>query len=69
MDAENTDSTGEIVGGLTVVQAEGDRWRICGLSSIYTLFGSLDAKQGQLLKYSRWSDPLATVTFASVLFS
>ncbi len=50
------------------VQAEEDRRRICGLSSIYTLLSTLDAEQGQLLKYSRWPDPIGTVTFASVIF-
>ena len=52
-----------------VVQAEGDRWRICGLSSIYTLLAALDAQQGQLLKYGQWPEPVGTVTFASVIFS
>lgn len=51
-----------------VVQAEGDRWRICGFSSIYTLLGTVDARQGQLLKYSQWPDPAGTVTFASMIF-
>jgi len=50
------------------VQAEEDRRRICGFSSIYTLLSTLDAEQGQLLKYSRWPDPSGTVTFASVIF-
>ncbi len=55
-------------GFFRVVQTEGDRWRICGLSSIYTLLGTLDAQRGQLLKYSQWPDPFGTVTFASVIF-
>ena len=50
------------------VQTEEDRWRVCGLSSIYTLLGTLDARQGQLLKYTQWPDPVGTVTFASVIF-
>jgi len=56
-------------GFFRVVQTEKDRRRICGLSSIYTLLGSLDAERGQLLKYSQWPDPVGTVTFASVIFS
>jgi AmmeMemoRadiSam system protein B len=55
-------------GFFSAVQAEGDRWRICGLSSIYTLLGALSAEQGKLLKYSQWPDPTGTVTFASVVF-
>jgi hypothetical protein len=50
------------------VRAEEDRRRICGFSSIYTLLSTLDAKQGRLLKYSRWPDPMGTVTFASIIF-
>ena len=55
-------------GFFDVVRAEGDRWRICGLSSIYTLLGALEAEQGQLLKYSQWPDQVGTVTFASAIF-
>ena len=55
-------------GFFRVIQTEWDRWRICGLSSIYALLGTLDAKQGQLLKYSQWPDPVGTVTFASAIF-
>jgi len=59
---------GDAEGLFAAVQAEEDRRRICGLSSIYTLLGTLGAKQGKLLKYSQWPDPSGTVTFASVIF-
>jgi AmmeMemoRadiSam system protein B len=55
-------------GFFAAVQAEEDRLRICGLSSIYTLLGTLGAGQGKLLNYSQWPDPSGTVTFASVIF-
>ena len=59
---------GDAEGFFGAIEAEGDRWRICGLSSIYTLLGALEPERGKLLKYSQWPDPVGTVTFASVIF-
>ncbi len=59
---------GDAEGFFRFVQTEEDRWRICGLSSIYTMLGALEKEQGHLLKYSQWPDPAGAVTFASVIF-
>jgi len=51
------------------VAGDGDRRRICGLSPIYALLRSVEAKSGGLLRYAQWPDPQGTVTFASAAFS
>lgn len=51
------------------VARDGDRRRICGLSPIYALLRSVEAKSGLLLRYAQWPDPQGTVTFAGVAFS
>jgi hypothetical protein len=52
------------------IQKEGDRRRICGFPSIYALLNLIEAKEGKLLKYSRWQDSSleSFVTFASMAF-
>ena len=47
---------------------DGDRRRICGFSSIYTLLHAIGPAQGALLKYGQWPDPNGTVTFAALCF-
>jgi AmmeMemoRadiSam system protein B len=48
------------------ILAEGDRRRICGLPSIYTLLSLLQAEEIRLLNYGQAFHPQATVTFASL---
>lgn len=56
-------------GGLyALVAQDGDRRRICGLSSIYAVLATLPAGQGRLLHYGQWPDPEGTVSFASMSF-
>lgn len=50
------------------VAADGDRRRICGLSPIYALLRTVDARPGVLRRYEQWPDPQGVVTFASVVF-
>jgi len=52
-----------------VVQ-DGDCYRVCGTSSIYTMLRVMDAEEGTLLKYDRAVDRKAQslVSFASVVF-
>jgi hypothetical protein len=52
------------------IQEEGDKRRICGFPSIYALLNLIEAKEGKLLKYSRWQDSQlhSFVTFASMAF-
>jgi MEMO1 family protein len=52
------------------VAADGDRRRICGLSSIYLMLRSLDAPPGELLAYAQVDDPTrsSVVSFASVVY-
>lgn len=52
------------------ISRDGDRRRICGTSSIYTMLRALDAAEGRLLRYDRMVDPQtdSCVTFASMAF-
>ena len=52
------------------ISRDGDRRRICGTSSIYTMLHAMDASEGQLLRYDRTVDPKtdSAVTFASMAF-
>jgi AmmeMemoRadiSam system protein B len=52
------------------IQKEGDRRRICGYPSIYTLLSVDGAKEGRLLKYDQSHNPemQSAVTFASLAF-
>ena len=56
-------------GFFALVARGGDRRRICGLSPIYALLRTVEARSGVLLRYGQWPDPQGTVTFASVAFS
>lgn len=55
-------------GFLENIMADGDRRRICGLSSIYTMLKAMDAGSGKLLKYQYFPDPNGTVSFAGMTF-
>lgn len=50
------------------IRADGDRRKICGLSSIYTMLSVMEAREGRLLKYQYFPDPAGTVSFASMAF-
>ena len=53
-----------------VVAREGDRTRVCGVSSIYTMLHAAGAERGELLNYDRTVDQEAQslVSFASMAF-
>ncbi len=57
-------------GFFSSILKEGDRRRICGLSAIYAMLHSLDAKEGKLLKYGQAFTPetRSVVSFASLAF-
>jgi len=57
-------------GFFRTVSRDGDRRRICGTSSIYTMLRAMDASEGRLLRYDRTVDPQtdSCVTFASAAF-
>lgn len=52
------------------ISRDGDRRRICGTSSIYTMLHAMNASEGRLLRYDRTVDPQtdSAVTFASMAF-
>ena len=50
------------------VAADGDRRRICGLSSIYAVLHALGGRRGALKRYGLWPDPEGIVSYASVVF-
>ncbi len=61
---------GDPEGFFDVIRREGDRHRVCGTSSIYTMLKVLDVEKGQLLKYDQAVDHEAEslVSFASMVF-
>ena len=61
-------AAGDPAGFFESVRADGDRRRICGLSSIYALLRALPDARGTLRHYGQWPDPQAVVTHASVVF-
>jgi AmmeMemoRadiSam system protein B len=50
------------------IQGERNRRNICGVSALYTLLSTVQARSGKLLHYGQWPDPQGTVTFATVAF-
>lgn len=52
------------------ISRDGDRRRICGTSSIYTMLRAMDAAEGRVLRYDRTVDSQtdSCVTFASMAF-
>jgi hypothetical protein len=61
---------GDAEGFFRAVAADGDRRRICGLSSIYLLLRCVDVPRGELLAYAQANDAVGTsiVSFASVVY-
>ena len=57
-------------GFFKTIQRDGDRRRICGTSSIYTMLQVMNASEGRLLNYDRTVDPQtdSAVTYASMAF-
>ena len=57
-------------GFFSSISREGDRRRICGLPSIYSMLKILDANRGKLLKYDQAFTPetQSVVSFASLAF-
>lgn len=57
-------------GFFSSISRERDRRRICGLPAIYTLLKTMEAREGQLLKYGQAFTPdnHSVVTFASLAF-
>ncbi|MEN3027562.1 MAG: AmmeMemoRadiSam system protein B [Chlorobiota bacterium] len=53
-----------------LIAAVEDRYRICGLSPVYTLLAALQPRYGVLADYRQWyeSETLSAVTFSSVLY-
>lgn len=47
-----------------------DKWRICGLSPIYSMLKILDAQKGEFLSYAQWNEKEteSAVTFAAMSF-
>lgn len=53
-----------------LIAKDSDKWKICGLSPIYTMLKIIDADKGNFLEYGTWNEKEAfsAVSFASMAF-
>ena len=59
---------GDADGFFASIKADNDRRRICGFSPIYALLRCVPGASGTVRHYGQWPDPLAVVTYASVVY-